>query len=205
MKKKKLLNLIKSAKAEYSDDNIIIAIPEIIAKKFIGYCSMREDILLIIEYLNGLSKGQSSTISSALTHAIIVLYGKCFTDASEAKYPKLEDNVIFNDQPEYKALHDFLMNLRHRFIAHRGETDSEVGAAFLMFPKEGKGETQVKYKQLKQCSLNAKEIASIKTLAEFLLEVVEKRIQKAGDKAHRGMFKNFSLNELQIMTLNNMK
>jgi len=78
------------------------------------------------------------------------LYGKCFTDASENSFPKLEPSELFSEGGEKFETHKYLMDLRHQFIAHRGDTASEVGVAYLLVPKsDSLDKTRVQFNQLK--------------------------------------------------------
>ena len=85
------IQLIKNVQTEYSDKYFSFAIPGFMSKKFIAYCAMKRDLELVLEYIELLKANQQNpTIKSSLTFSTIALYGKCFTDASKNKYPKLE-------------------------------------------------------------------------------------------------------------------
>jgi len=133
---RRLIELLRKSKEQHSDKFIILAVPELFSKKFVSNCSIREDLLLMKMYINKLKEYTDGVITSALTNSLISLYGKCFTDASKNKAPKLVPSEIFKEQEELKPTHDYLMELRHNFIAHRGETASEVGIAYLLIPKD---------------------------------------------------------------------
>ena len=47
----RIIQLLKEAQEEFSDDHFIVVIPGFLSKKFSAYCSMREDLLLILEYI----------------------------------------------------------------------------------------------------------------------------------------------------------
>lgn len=78
------------------------------------------------------------------------------------------------------------MDLRHQFIAHRGETDSEIGISFMVVPKENVDGSQVRFKQLKQASFNGEKLLEIKVLIEYLIDELKKKIQKSGQKVYDG-------------------
>ena len=134
-KTKNLIEIVKAFDATYSQKNAVFAIPEFLSKSFVSYCSMHEDLILIKKYMDKLPMTDSVT-SSALTYSVISLYGKCFTDAAKQKASKLEVRDLFRggDASKLRKTHDYLMNLRHSFVAHRGDTESEVEAAFLPIP-----------------------------------------------------------------------
>lgn len=199
------IHLIKKAQEEYSDENHVVAIPGFMSKKFIAYCSMHEDLNLLLNYIDELNKDHNRIVTSSLTYAMLALYGKCFTDASKNSNPKLEPKSLFVDQKELKETHDFLMDLRHQFIAHRGKTDSEIGISFMVVPKENIVGSQVRFKQLKQVSFNGEKLLEIKTLISYLIDELKKKIQKSGQKVYDEFFNSFSVKEMSFMIMNNVK
>lgn len=203
-KTEKLIEIIKKAKDRYSEENLVLAIPGFLAKSFTSFCSMREDLLLIHEFLKRLETEKDKIICASLTYSLISLYGKCFTDASQTKAPKLEPNQLFEKGSNFEETHNFLMYLRHNFIAHRGDTESEVEAAYLLVPKV-EGEPQVRYTQTKQMKFSHEEIGKVSQLIDYLLAMIIKKIQKSGQKTYDAYLKNFSANEMTFMMLNNLK
>lgn len=203
-KTKRLIQLIKVAKSSYSEDNFVLVIPKFMSKAFVSFCSIREDLLLIKEFIERHEVEKHEILLSSLTYSIVSLYGKCFTDATITKSSKLEANQLFEENTELLSTHDYLMNLRHHFVAHRGETLSEVSIAYLLIPK-GKGLPHVRFAQLKQMKFSDVETKNIKTLIDFILEILIKKIQKSGEKTYKGYLDNFTAEEMQFMTLNNMK
>jgi hypothetical protein len=201
----RLIHLIKKAQEEYAEENNILAIPGFMSKKFIAYCAMHEDLNLLLNYIEELTKEHNRIVKSSLTYAMLALYGKCFTDASKNSNPKLEPKSIFSNQKEFKETHDFLMDLRHQFIAHRGKTDSEIGIAFMVVPKENINGSQVRFKQLKQVSFGGEKLLEIKALIEYLIDELKKKIQKSGQKVYDGFFNSFSVEEMSFMVMNNVK
>lgn len=206
IKTERLLLLLKNAQAEYSEKNLVIPIPGFASKKFIAYCAMNKDLELLLAYIDALKENPNQTIKSALTFSLISLYGKCFTDASKNSYPKLEPSDLFKNEKEHSETHEMLMDLRHQFIAHRGETEKEIGIAFMLVPK-GKPEedSQIRFSQLKQISFNEDDLARISSLLKFIIEKLVVKIQATGQKLHDGMLKMFTAEELAMMIMNNAK
>ena len=205
IKEERLLEMIRIAKRDFTNDNIVIPIPDFISKKFTTYCSMREDLLMMKQYCMRLYDEKDKTIQSALTYSIISLYGKCFTDATTSKSPKLEEKEIFKDSGKFLNTHKEIIELRHQFIAHRGETPSEVTAAFLLVPKETNDYTNIRYKRLKQISFSNSMLKEIIELIAFLIKDLEKKIDKAAEKVKKGMLENLTPEQLASMNINNMK
>ncbi|MDQ1855627.1 hypothetical protein [Chryseobacterium sp. WLY505] len=202
----RLKQLFLQAKDEFSEEYIVVAIPNFFAKKFIAYCAMKEDLELCIEYIKLLRTETSKVIKSGLTYSLISLYGKCFTDASKNSYPKLEPNSIFKDNPEVGQNHNTLMELRHQFIAHRGETNSEIAISFLLIPKaDDLEQTQVRFSQLKQMGFSQEDLDKFESLIQYILDELQKKIEKTGQKIHDGFLENFSHDLASSLILNNIK
>ena len=201
----KLLAILKLAKAEYTDDNLVIPIPKFLSKKFTTFCAIRDDLNLIKNYASKLPTERDNTICSALTFSMISLYGKCFTDATSSKSPKLEPNEIFKGEPKFQTIHDKLLNLRHNFIAHRGESEGEVKAAFMLIPKVDNGGVEIKYKGLKQISFSKQELSEIEDLIDFILKKLQPKIDKSARKVKEGLLNNFNPKQIAFMNLNSKK
>lgn len=205
-KTERLINLVKQAQNEFAENYLVLAIPGFLTKKFVAYCSMKEDIELILEYIKLLRNDNDHVIKSSLSYAMISLYGKCFTDASKNSYPKLEPNDIFKNQEKFAKTHEYLIDLRHQFIAHRGETDSEIGIAFMIIPKkEGVDKTQLRFSQLKQNSFSNDNLNEFESLMNFIHDNLMEKIQKSGQKLHEGYLKMFQPEEIVQMLMNNAK
>lgn len=205
-KTERLINLLKQAQNEFTENYLVLAIPGFLTKKFVAYCSMKEDIELITKYINLLRKEEDHIIKSSLSYAMISLYGKCFTDASKNSYPKLEPNDIFKNQLEFQRIHNYLIDLRHQFIAHRGETESEIGIAFMIIPKnEDVDKTQLRFSQLKQNSFSKENLDKFENLMNFIHENLMEKIQKSGQKLHERYLKMFKPKEITQMLMNNAK
>ncbi|WPV65936.1 hypothetical protein [Chitinophaga sp. LS1] len=205
-KTQRLLHLIKEAQQTYGAENLVIALPGYAAKKFIAYCSIQEDLQLLIEYTTLLKTKPEGTVASALTYSLIALYGKCFTDASKHSYPKLEPNDLFENN-KLKDVHEYLMDLRHQFIAHRGETEAEIGISFMLIPKnkELSDKTELRFSRLKMINFSKEEISKIEELLNYLLQEVHAKIEKAAQKLHDHLLTEFTPEQLNLMRMDNMK
>ena len=203
---KRLKQLFLQAKSEYAEDYLIVGVPNFFAKKFIAYCAMKEDLELCLKYINLLRTETNKTLISSLTYSLISLYGKCFTDASKNRYPKLEPNSLFKDKSNLEEIHNYMMDLRHQFIAHRGETNSEIAISYLLIPKEDDiSQTQVRFSQLKQMGFSREDLGKIENLIQFVITKLYKKIEKSGNKIHDGFLENFSHDIASALIINNVK
>ncbi|UWX56359.1 hypothetical protein NYZ99_09225 [Maribacter litopenaei] len=205
-KQKRYFKLIAKAIQEYGEENHVVAVPGFMSKQFSTYCSIREDLRLMLEYIKILKTNPANHyIKSSLTYALIALYGKCFTDSTKTKRPKLEPNQVFSKKKKNRKIHEYLISLRHDFIAHRGNTLGEIGIAFLAIPKGDNGQSQIRYRQSKIISFNDKKLEKTESLVKFLIKEVESKIQKCGQRAYNGFFNTFSEKEMAVMIMNNLK
>lgn len=205
-KDERLIRLIKKAQHDFGENYFITAIPGFMSKKFIAYCAMKEDLELILKYINLLREKPQNVIESSLSYSLISLYGKCFTDASKNSFPKLEAN-IFADKDDLIETHNYLMDLRHQFIAHRGDTESEIGIAYMIIPKEVNNlQTQIQFSQVKQKSFSKVDLDRFENQMTFIIGLLLEKIQKTGQKLHDSFLNLFPPEEIvSKMIINNAK
>lgn len=202
----RLIHLIKQAQELYSNEHLVLAVPGFISKKFIAYCAMKEDLELILQYINEIRKNPEGVIKSALSYSLIALYGKCFTDASKSSFPKLEPADLFEEGDINYVAHNYLMELRHQFIAHRGETENEIGISYMLVSKnESLDKTQVRFSQLKMVGFSKEDLDKFEVLAQYLIGKLMEKIQKSGQKVHDGMLNLFTPEQLTLMLMNGAK
>lgn len=198
-----LIELMKDVHTKYASENLIALIPNKLAKKYNVYCSMRIDLKMIQEYL-ALLNSNSSIIQSALTYSVIALYGKCFTDASTDCNPKLDKKVYENNQ-DFLETHDFLMDLRHKFISHRGNTYNEVGIAYLLVPKnELFSEGSIEYMNSKRKGFIKLEIDKINLLIVFLSQWLESQTEKFQHRLREQFLKQFLPFKIEKVIINDL-
>lgn len=205
-KEERLIGLIKKAQNEFGEEYFITAIPGFMSKKFIAYCAMKEDLQLVLKYINLLREKPDNIIESSLSYSLISLYGKCFTDASKNNFPKLEGN-IFQGKDDLIETHNYLMNLRHQFIAHRGDTESEIGIAYMLIPKEKNNlQKQIQFSQVKHKSFSKDDLDRFENQINFTLELLITKIKKTGQKLNDSFLNLFSPEEIgSRMLINNAR
>lgn len=167
---------------------------------------MKEDLELCLEYITVLRSETNKILKSSLTFSLISLYGKYFTDTSKNSYPKLEPNSLFKEEIDLEEVHNYLMELRHQFLAHRGETNSEIAISFLLIPKEDDlSNTQVRFSQLKQMGFSTEDLDKFENLIKYIILDLHKKIEKSGNKIHDGFLDNFSHDLASALIMNNIK
>jgi hypothetical protein len=203
-KEKKLIKLVKAIQEEHGENFYMYAIPGFLSRNFMAYCAMRQDLELLLKYIDELtSKDYDTVIKSSLTYGIITLYGKCYTDASHYKSAKLEAKDLFKQNLEHLRTHDELMKMRHHFIAHRGDTENEVTVTYMLVDMNKDGlKDQIKFKRLKQAGFSGKQLMRIEALVQFIMGYLEPKIQKSGDKVYKALFELFTPEQITLMLMN---
>jgi hypothetical protein len=172
--------------------------------------SMREDFLFLkdttrklIEFIEVQPEKRDvitkNIFMPSLWTAIVITYGRNFTDASKAQKPKLEIKDCFSpDTKHLEETHTYLMDIRHNFIAHRGENDNELSLVYLKLPFE---ETEVKtsnyrIKSLRSINPSKERLLLCIELFEHLQTIVEEKLQKQTQKVHSRFLKEFTPKEM---------
>ena len=175
-----ILQMISKANEDFSNENFTFFIPEKYSKKFLSWCAIHFDLKFCSEYLEELKNQHSNKFNISFLHTFLILYGRCFMDATSSKSSKLEKE-IFNDVLIALETHSEIMELRHNFVAHRGESESEVGTAFWILGKNSQ-HSEIKLKQIKRSSLPIEKIEKYQIHLHFLIKMVKARLDKHSDK-----------------------
>jgi hypothetical protein len=177
-------------------------VPGYAGKRIVAYQSMREDLLLCLDPAKILQTEKlHPTITSSLHYAIVSLYWKCFSDATNAKYPKLETKDCFNnDDQELLITHKLLIELRNTLAAHRDDSEYDVGVAYLK-PHIQDGSRQIRVKQRKKRKPTSSQLTDYINLFEHIIKVVEEHFEKAGKKVWDHMIKDFTPKELSMLRI----
>jgi len=117
------------------DDNICpyYVLKDGVFKQAAAYISMKLDLMeciQAIQYLLLINKNQQipKIVKSSLLFASIVKYAKCFT-SGEGRGTSLNNKTIFKgERQEFNEFHDKTMDLRHKYLAHAGNSIHESRA-----------------------------------------------------------------------------
>ncbi len=201
MSKKVITELVEIIKNENDGKHNDYILPGYQAKKLIGYHSMRQDLILCKDALETLLLEKNNiVVSSCLYYTFLALYGKCFTDASTFKFPKLEENDFREEGEGFIKHHREIMTLRHQFIAHRGETNHETSIAYLRINTD----TLNKHVRVKMRKTNKPNKTTIKRYIEiidFLITVAENKFQYLGLKVWKHMLKEYTPDQFAALKI----
>ncbi|MFP2996813.1 hypothetical protein ABN763_12925 [Spongiivirga sp. MCCC 1A20706] len=178
-KEEKIIRHLRSQKE--NNDSFIFKIPEHLERKNIAYHSIILDLKTCKEALLQLQEINSEIVQTSLFTTVIILYGKCFTDSSSTKSPKLQSDLFSSENENLKKLHLNLMNMRHNFVAHRGQTEHEFGKAyFQVYPKTNTWGIKVALQR--RHSFEKIEIPNYLELINHLIRIAVDKYDKVGKK-----------------------
>lgn len=187
------------------------ALPSHLAKKVQTYMSMREDLILCIKTITELKKlieqgpkDKQQHILTALWNSMIIIYAKCFVDASKAKKSKVEINTMLNtDRQDLLDLHKNIMDTRHNFIAHRGDTENEQAIVFFSLPKkpDSSKETTWGIKSLRANNFGLDNLHLCEELFTKILNAVQAKLYSELEKIHNHV-KTLDKEELKTWLIN---
>jgi hypothetical protein len=189
--------LIDRIRADNDGKHVDYAVPGFLSKKLKTYQSMREEILFCHTAANYLLTGHlDKPMTISFFHSMIILYGKCFTDAQSSKSAKLEIKDCFaTSEAELLKTHEEIMHTRHNFVAHRGITNHEVSLPYLKLNVKDLSR-QVKVKQIRRIAPTKENLIKYIQLFEHIIKVVEKNFEREGNKIWGFMLANFTNEQL---------
>lgn len=182
-------SLISDLKNQNDGETFDFEIPEELERKNVAYSRILLDLQICHEALLQLKNRNIDIINTSLFTTVIILYGKCFTDSSSSKSPKLEPVIFENEDENLLNLHIKLMDLRHNFVAHRGYSDHEFGKAFFQINLK-KMIWGIKVGIQRRHNFELEEIPQFVSLIEFLSVKVQEKYDKVGRKIVSYIFEN---------------
>lgn len=207
----KLFKALWEKVKDEEQDSLNFFLPKIFADKISTYMSMREDFIYLKDAVSKLSelikipKSERDYVTEkiyipSLWTAIVITYGRNFTDASKAQKPKLEIKECLTPGNElFENTHNYLMDLRHNFVAHRGNNDSELSLVFLKLPKEETTDlkkSEYRIKSLRSISPSKEQLLLCLGLFDHLQKIVEEKLEKQVQRVHSRLLEEFTPEQL---------
>lgn len=210
-KEKAIADIYNAARTNYPQ-NILYVMPVELSKKLKSFMLIREDLTFILNIAKELislreSADSNTAIELALWQSILITYGKCFTE-NKAGFSKLEKSLLETYDSKYQLMHEHLMEVRHSYIAHRGDTVHEQAMVFIKVSKTGNmldGDTEDIIIARKQASPRVSDLKSIIELLDLLIKEATIKIQKSGDKAHNAFLQKYTPRQAKSFLVNNIK
>ena len=191
--------LFERSRERFGNDCELTVLPEQLSKNLVGWCAIQEDLKQVLNFVSACKLDLPDIIYPALIYSMVGLYGKCFTDASHSEYPKLEPNDVFKDNDHFLSVHTEIMELRHQFLAHRGNIYANQALLLFYNPDDKITPNGVKYVGRKLTRLSDESIVSKEELIKFLLKSVNNKINKKGEKLYNKIFDTISENDFNQM------
>jgi hypothetical protein len=90
------------------------------------------------------------------------------------------------------------MDLRHNFVAHRGETDNEHAIVFMKVPKgDLTGKTEYRIKSSRAINASNERLRECLKLFAHIQQIVEEKLQKQTKKVHKRFLHEFDDKEME--------
>jgi len=123
-----------------------------IFKKASAYASMKKDLVECVEAIEYLITIMNDprfpqVAKSSLLFASVVKYARCFTSGEGRGTSLNADDVFKGDKVQHRDFHDEVMELRHKYLAHAGESfhEDRAFAAILNPDKNNKAVEKLHY------------------------------------------------------------
>ncbi|MBU0696675.1 MAG: hypothetical protein KKE39_09165 [Bacteroidetes bacterium] len=161
------------------------------AKRYMGYLLIMEDLKSVLEALDKLKTDiAENIIRESLSIFIVIVYGKAFSKADVRKV-KLEKDQLKNLKSQQIVLHDVLIDIRNKHVAHAGSEIFSLSNLVMQFD-ESTANTFLSGLSLSSFNFN---IESIEELVKDVLKICEIK----ADKAFKALDKSLlSLSEDEI-------
>ncbi len=152
-------------------------------KHYADFSSIHADLfqaLSLIEQFQSkrLSRKKNKAIKETLWKYAVVLLGRTFTKG-DSRNVNLQSQYFTELTDSLKQTLNYFLHLRHKFIAHQGDSDNEYHETFIVLnPGETKEIVGLEYLKLHTVSPSGKQVESFKELLNYLLDWTEEKIEK---------------------------
>lgn len=201
-----LLNRIKNSDTNYGK----LLVPSSMSKQITSYMLIREDLLFVKTNAQSLLDSKKKMrrnehTEETLWYSLIILYGRCFSNATKGQKVKLDKEDFFNISDEVLLItHNKIIDIRNNFIAHRGDNENEIPIVYVKIPR---GEIPEEYNMefeivsTRYVTESSRFLEQIIDLVDFLIPKVNSKIDKCGERVKKGIF-NLDIELLKKMMIN---
>lgn len=167
------------------------------AKKARSLTMIASDLKRAASFLKLINGQTAPELVDALWSAAVVGYARCFV-SSEGRGTKLERRDHLKNLPlALLERHDFILNARHNFVAHAGDTKMEQAAVHIILQPQSNrpGVIGVGLPQTRRQEPASPEVGDFINLAEAVLAIVEGLLSEA-TKALQDHYKEMDIDTL---------
>jgi len=170
-------------------------------KQYLAYVEITADLKDVKEMLKEQIDCQNELFSYSLFISSINLYGRCFTQAHGRK-TSLKADDCFQKDKELLNYHKAIIEMRHSYLAHAGETShKKTIATLLMKVHERVIVPQIQYEYLARTNLNKEENKKFIKVVDFLITHSK---NKRYDKLN-AFFKNITHEQMNLYLRQSLK
>lgn len=210
-KEKAIADIYNAARNSYPQ-NLLYVMPDELSKKLKSFMLIKEDLVFVSQVAEQLivsreSQNSNVIMESALWQSIVITYGKCFME-NKAGMSKLERSMLEKHDMKYQDIHDRLIEVRHKYIAHRDDSINEQTMVFIKVSKTGHmldGDTEDIIISRKLSSWRISDIKLVLELLDLLIKEASEKIQKHSDKAHNAFLQKYTPQQARHLLVNHMK
>ncbi|GEM_PF-2270604 len=192
--------LIEQMVDDDQDEFCRIQLPGFMANKLRGYFGIKSDLNLIRTTFLDYCNPDLNINRPVYYYMIVILYGKCFTNAASASHPNLEKKDVAK-RKDLLEIHLELMDTRHNFIAHRGVTSQDDAVVYLTFEKKNPMNFRAGAKRGKREHFNGENPKKYVELFDYLICLVDERVQNLSKRLFKRLLEEFTNEELSLMLI----
>jgi hypothetical protein len=155
-----------------------------IVKRLSGLTQIMHDLLQAKELMTLIDQVDNDEIKYSLWLSSVVTYAKCFTSANNGRGIKLEEEHVNRFNPESLNYHKGLIELRHSYFAHAGDSESiraRIGIILSPIHKDKKV-LWANHIMLKQRTITDENVKLFCFLCDGIYKVVEEISNKTHEK-----------------------
>lgn len=186
-----LLNRIKNSDTNYGK----LLVPSSMSKQITSYMLIREDLLFVKTNAQLLldskkKRPRNEHTEETLWYSLIILYGRCFSNATKGQKVKLDKKDFFNISDEVLITHNKIIDIRNNFIAHRGDNENEIPIVYVKIPRgEIPEEYNVEFEivSTRYVTESSRFLEQIINLVHFLIPKIKIKIDKCGERLKKGI------------------
>lgn len=174
--------------------------PSEFSKTIISYQNMLSDLSFCHSALIRLRDQKLDDVMAPCAFfSFVIIYGRCFTDASKSSYSRLDESV-FVANSNLLQTHIKIMNLRHDYVAHRGNSEENLGIAYMIFNIQTL-QPAAHGKSISRVTPDKEDYGSYLNLLEFLMHRLREKFVKASIKVWNRLRENYSDSKISEMII----
>ncbi|MBT6685170.1 MAG: hypothetical protein HN704_08160 [Bacteroidetes bacterium] len=155
----------------------------------------------LLEYMKGQEDDELLTKSYWIS--CIIIYGKCFTDAAKGRGTTLNKEDIFSANSNLGKFHEELMDMRHNYIAHAGDSIFEKMEPRIRLASRGNSSyPHLVYQGYTIKGFSHNVLLEFINIIDYLMEQLSSKIETVGNLVLQEEEKNKTKEEMLEAVMN---